>query len=96
MDCKATSTSYNTLILLQLIEKMILSQTEDQYLFASFYDWELNLYTFHKGSMSNPQWYERFNTKVDVSESVGVAQQHKSLMEYVAQEAHSLDFESCT
>ena len=38
--------------------------------------------------MTNPQWYERFNTKADVYEYIGVTQQHKALMEYMAQEAH--------
>ena len=34
-DWNTTSTSYNPLLLLQLIEKMILSQTEDQYPLAT-------------------------------------------------------------
>ena len=42
--------------------------------------------------MTNPQWYERLKTKFDVSKSIGVTQQHKSLMEYVAQEPYSFDF----
>ena len=36
--------------------------------------------------MSNPQWYERFNTKVDVGDAIGVTRQHRSLLEHVAQE----------
>ena len=35
--------------------------------------------------MSNPRWYERFNTKVDVGDAIGVTRQHKSLLEHVAQ-----------
>ena len=46
--------------------------------------------------MTNPQWYERFNTKVDVFKSIVVTSQHKSLLEDEAQESHSLGFESCT
>ena len=46
--------------------------------------------------MYNPQWYERFNTNVYISELIGVTRQHKALLEYVAQEAHSLDFDACT
>ena len=92
----ATSTSYDPLVLIQLIEKTVLAQTEDQYPFATVYDQELTFYTFHQWSMTNPQWYERFNKKVDVSESIGVTWKHKSLLEYVAQESHLLDFDSCT
>ena len=92
----ATSASYNLLLLIQLIEEMILEQTEDKYLFATIYNQELTFYTFHQVSMTNSQWYERYNTKVDVSNSIGVTRQHKALLEYVAEEAHSLDFDSCT
>ena len=46
--------------------------------------------------MNNPQWYEGFNAKVDVSESIGVTRKNKGLLEYVAQESHSLYFDSCT
>ena len=73
-----------------------MAQTEDKYPFATIYNQELALYTFNQGSMTNPQWYEPFNTNIDVSRSIGVNQQHKALLEYVAQESHSLDFESCT
>ena len=39
--------------------------------------------------MSNPQWHECFNTKVDVASAIGMTQQHKALLEFVAQEMHS-------
>ena len=65
--CNSTSTSYNPLVLLQLIEKTVLAHIEYQYPFATVYDQELSFYTFHQGSMTNPQWYELFNTKFDVS-----------------------------
>jgi hypothetical protein len=42
--------------------------------------------------MSNPQWNEKFNTKVDVRSAIGITQQHKVLLEYVAQENHTLAF----
>jgi threonine synthase len=42
--------------------------------------------------MSNLQWYEKFNTKVDVGSAISVTQQHKVLLEYVAQENHILAF----
>ena len=50
----------------------------------------------HQVPMSNPQWYERFNKKVDIYESIGVTRQHKTLLEYVVQEAHPLTFYECT
>jgi hypothetical protein len=48
---------------------------------------------FKQETLSNPQWYERFNTKVDVSEAIGVTRQHKVLLDYVAQESYTKSFE---
>jgi hypothetical protein len=88
----AARTSYNPLELYRLIEKTTLAQTEDQYPFATVYDQELNFYSFWQETMSNPQWYEKFNTKADVGSAIGVTRQHKVLLEYAAQENHTLTF----
>ena len=95
MDFKTTSNSYDPLALLQLIEKTVLTQTEDQYPIETVYNQEVTSYTFHQGTINNTQWYERLNTKFDVSNSIGVTRQHKSLLEYVTQDVHSLDFDLC-
>jgi hypothetical protein len=86
------STLYDPLTLYQLIERTVLAHTEDQYLFATVYDQELTFYSFKQKSLSNPNLHERFNTKVDVGEAIGVTRQHKVLLEYVAQELHTQDF----
>jgi hypothetical protein len=91
-DWNMASTSYDPLELYQLIEKMTLAQMEDQYPFATVYDQELNFYSFWQETMSNPQWYKKFNTKVDVASAIGITRQHKVLLEYVAQENHTLTF----
>jgi hypothetical protein len=66
------SMSYNPLELYWPIKKTTLAQAEDQYPFTTVYDHELNFYSFQQETMSNPQWYKNFNTKVDV----GLAIQH--------------------
>ena len=38
--------------------------------------------------MTNNEWYERFNTKVEVAESVGVSFDFETIWEYCAMEAH--------
>jgi hypothetical protein len=91
-DWYAVSTSYDPLLLYRLIERTILAQTEDQYPFATVYDQELGFYSFRQESLTNAQWYERFNTRVDVGEAIGVTRQHKILLEYVAQELHTQPF----
>jgi hypothetical protein len=91
-DWTTVSTSYNPLTLYRLIEKTTLAQTEDQYPFATVYDQEQAFYAFRQDTLSNAQWYERFNTKVDVGAAIGVTRQHKVLLEYVAMELHNRDF----
>jgi hypothetical protein len=71
------SISYNPLTLYRLIERTVLAKTEYQYPFATVYDQELSLYSLKQDKLSNPQWYEHFNTKVDVSGAIGVTRQHK-------------------
>jgi hypothetical protein len=75
-----------------LIERTVLAQTEDQYPFATVNDQELSFYSFNQDNLSNPQWYERFNTKVDVSGAIGVTRKHTILLEYVAQESYTRAF----
>ena len=91
-DWTTVSTSYDPLTLFRLIEKTILAQTEDQYPFATVYDQEHAFYSFRQETMSNAQWYEKFNTRVDVGEAIGVTRHHKVLLEFVAQELHTTDF----
>jgi hypothetical protein len=76
------STSYDPLALYCLIEQTILTQTEDPYPFATVYDQKLSFYTFKQETLLSPQWYERFNTKVDLSEAIGVTRQRKVLLDY--------------
>jgi hypothetical protein len=91
-DWNTVSISYDPLTLYRLIERTVLAQTEDQYSFATVYDQELSCYSFKQDNMSNPQWYERFNKKVDVSGAIGVPRQHKVFLEYVAQESYTQTF----
>ena len=91
-DWTTVSTSYDPLTLFRLIEKTVLAQTEDQYPFATVYDQEHAFYSFRQETLTNPQWYEKFNTRVDVGEAIGVTRQHKVLLEFVAQEVHTQEF----
>ena len=86
-DWNTASTSYNPLILFALIEKTILAQTEDQYPYATVYEQECTLYSFSKNTLSNEQWYERFDTRIDVGTAIGVTRQHLVLLDHVALKA---------
>ena len=96
-DWQAISASYEPLRLYRLIEKLTLSQTEDQYPFETVYEQEVLFYSFRQGDkMSNSQWYERFNTKIDVSTAIGVTRKHKVLLEYVSQDLHNQAYDTLT
>jgi hypothetical protein len=77
------SESYDPLTLFRIIEKTILAQTEDQYPYATVYEQECTLYSFQQNILSNEQWYERFNTRIDVGTAIGVTRQHKVLLDHV-------------
>jgi hypothetical protein len=79
-DWNTVSISYDPLTLYRLIERTVLAQNEDQYPFATVYDQMLSFYSFKQDNLYNPQWYERFNTNVDVSGAIGVTRQHKVLL----------------
>jgi len=92
-DWSAASASCDPLTLCCLIEKTILAQTEDQCPFATVYEQECALYSFNQNNLSNEQWCERFNTKIDVGTAVGATRQHKVLLEHVASEKGTTKFE---
>jgi hypothetical protein len=70
IEWNTVSTSNDPLTLYRLIERTVLVQAEDQFPFATVYDQELSVYSFKQYNLSNPQWYERFNNKVDVSGAI--------------------------
>ena len=86
IDWIPASESYDPLTLFKLIEKTILAQTEDQYPYATIYEQECTLYSFNQNNLTNEQWYERFNTRIDVGSAIGVTRQHRILLEHVASE----------
>ena len=93
-DWEAVLKSSDILGLQKLVEKTILGQTADQYPFCSIYDEELSLYSIAQGSMTNSVWHERFCTKINVGIAMGVTRRHKALLDFVAQEKHSTDYDS--
>ncbi len=54
----------------------------------------MNVANVKQGNLTNNKWYERFNTKVEVAESVGVSFDFKTIWEYCAIEAHKATYTS--
>ena len=84
------------LLIIKVIEKHLLSHTEDMCPFASVYEQERTMYTFHHNYLTNDQWYKKFNTRSDSANDTGVTRQHKVLLDNVDQEKHSDYFENIT
>ena len=75
----SVSASYDPLELHKLMEKVILKHTEDQYAHSAVAEQIIAVYTTKQGNLSNAQWYEQFNTRVDVAKSVQVDFGHQVL-----------------
>jgi hypothetical protein len=88
------SVSYKPLELYKLIEQVILKQTEDQYPVTALWEQLSNFANAKEGNSTNNEWYERFNTKMEVAESVGVSFDFEKIWEYCALEAHKAAYTS--
>ena len=55
------------------------------YPFNSVYKQERKLYNFHQNDIKNRQWHDKFNTRSDVANDIGVTIQHKVLFEHMDQ-----------
>ena len=84
-DWYNVSTSYEPFQLLALIKKTVLAETEYQYPFATFYKQWCSVYSFSPNTLINEQWYERFNTKIDVGSTIDIIRQHQVLLCHVAE-----------
>ena len=62
--------SDDPLLLIQVIENYVLSHIEDMYSFASVYEQERTLYTFHQNDLTSDQCYKNFNTWSDAAISI--------------------------
>jgi len=90
------STSNNLLRLYRLIEKVVQGQTDETYSYAAICDQLIGLLGYRQEGMTNAQWYERFNMRVDVAESIGVSFEFKGLLDHQTKEDHTphMTFES--
>ncbi len=55
---------------------------------AALWEQLSNFANAKQGNSTNNKWYDWFNTKVEVAESVGVSFDFKTIWEYCAMEAH--------
>ena len=75
----------------KLIQKTSLSQSEDFYPFHTIHHHLCLLLNTQQGSLTNAEYYKRWNTKCDVAKAVGVTLAHQAGMEYMAQQKYRMD-----
>ena len=95
-EWNVVSTSYDSLTLYRLTEKTVLGKKDNQYPFITVYNQKIGFSAFREDTLSKPQWYKRFNTRVDFGEEIRVTWKHKALLEYVAQELNTQTFYALT
>jgi hypothetical protein len=92
-DWQTVSDSYNPLKLLKLIEKFILKQSDNQYKIGIVIEQLKLLLTYRQDDgMTNTAYYDRFKTRVDVTEHIGISFDNPVLWDLKSQELYSLDF----
>jgi hypothetical protein len=90
------SVSYKPLDLYKLIESVVLKQTEDQYLVAAVWEQYGVVYNSKQGNLTSTEWYERFNTKVEVAESVGCVFASDKMLTYCSGLEYKLPYSQLT
>lgn len=92
-DYTACMVSNDPLRLRALIERTIITQSDNRYVFATLYEQEVGLFGFQQNKMTEDQWHERFKTKVFIGDTLGVSRDHTMALNYVAKERYKSDFE---
>jgi hypothetical protein len=91
---QGVSDSYNPLQLLQLTKKIIPKQSDNQFKIAIIMEQlKLLLAYRHDDGVTNAAYYNRFKTRVDVAEHIGVSFDNLVLWEWISQELFSISYD---
>jgi hypothetical protein len=71
-EYKRVTESNDPLLLYSLIERTVMTQTEQRNPFKTAFELKRELYQYEQGTMSNTDWYERFNTKVEIATALEI------------------------
>jgi hypothetical protein len=94
-DWQAVSDSYNPLRLLKLIKKLILKQSDNQYKIGiAIKQLKLLLAYWQDDGVTNASYYDRFKTRLDVTEHISVSFDNPELWDWKSQELYGIDYES--
>ena len=95
---ETVNTDQKPLELYALIERVVMKQSGDEYQATNIVENLLAVLTMkQQNNMSNPQWYEKLNTRVDVAESVGVKFDiFRCMWEYCIEKKGWADYDNLT
>jgi hypothetical protein len=93
-DWQAVSDSYDPLKLLKLIENLILKQSDNQNKIGIVIE-QLKLLSgyWKDDGVTNVTFYDRFKTRVDIAEHIGVSYDNPVLWNSTSQEIYSTEYE---
>jgi len=92
-DWQVVSDSYDPLTLLKLIEKIILKQSDNQYKIDIIME-QLKLLLAYRqdDGVTNAAYYDRFKTRVDEAEHIGVSFDNPVLWDWKSQELYNVGY----
>ena len=93
-DYAVTINDCDPLALKRLIQKTVLAQSDDQYPFQTIYEQMCALLGFQQGTLTNDQFYEKWNTKCDVAKAVGVTMVHEAGWKYMAHALYDAEYDT--
>ena len=90
------STSYKPLELYKFIKSVVLKQTKDQYPVSAVWEQYGAVFNAKQENMTSTEWYERFNIKIEVAESVSCVFTHYKTLTYCAELEFKTPYSSLT
>jgi hypothetical protein len=78
--------AHKPLELKKLISKIILAQSDDQFCCKTIHEQSCSLLSFQQGNLSTAEYYKKFNTRIDVAQTVGLNQVHPAAVDVMVKE----------
>ena len=92
----AVMKSNTPLPLLDLIEQTVQTTIEDRYPFEVTYENDIGLLGFQQNTLTHNDWFDKFQTRVSVTQGLGMSRHHPFLLDHVANEIYKKDYDSLT
>ena len=78
-----------------LMERTIYSRQETKYPYETLFEQIHSVYGAQQHQLSDDQFYERMNTRIDVAESLGLSFIHSTTLDFESQRLFNQDYDKC-